>query len=228
MNRNSCLSEGSELSIQYKYSIIQYIMSNNNTVKHSTMKYKVDHLCILATICLCIPILNVERHKVICVLFGPNTVKILAQCPQNNNSAPVSLSLNGRKETANSKTSQFDHLHIINNHLAIFPSVQILNNKCHKVLNTFFRLDVVMPFEYNKVHLCPYVSACLGLNSVYNKTSHFIVSYRLTLKVLNFWKFTSYCSLKPLWSGMGEVVPVRTSPTLHPSSPPTVHQLSYK
>ena len=49
---------------------------------------------------------------------------------------------------------------------------------------------------------------------------------RLTLKVLNFWKFTSYCSLKPLWSGMGEVVPTRTSPTLHPPSPPTVHQLS--
>ena len=38
----------------------------------------------------------------------------------------------------------------------------------------------------------------------------------LTLKVLNFWKFTSYCSLKPLWSGMGEVVPAHTSPTLHP------------
>ena len=44
---------------------------------------------------------------------------------------------------------------------------------------------------------------------------------------LNFWKFTSYCSLKPLWSGMGEVVPARTSPTLHPPSPPTVHQLSW-
>ena len=41
-----------------------------------------------------------------------------------------------------------------------------------------------------------------------------------------FLKFTSYCSLKPLWSGMGEVVPARTSPTLHPPSPPTVHQLS--
>ena len=27
----------------------------------------------------------------------------------------------------------------------------------------------------------------------------------LTLKVLNFWKFTSYCSLKHLWLGMGEV-----------------------
>ena len=48
----------------------------------------------------------------------------------------------------------------------------------------------------------------------------------LTLEVLNFWKFTSYCSLKPLWSGMGEVVPARTSPTLHPPYPPTVHQLS--
>ena len=48
----------------------------------------------------------------------------------------------------------------------------------------------------------------------------------LTPKVLNFWKFTSYCSLKPLWSGMGEVVPARTSPTLHPPSPPTVHRLS--
>ena len=47
----------------------------------------------------------------------------------------------------------------------------------------------------------------------------------LTLKVLNFWKFTSYCSLKPLWSGMGEVVPARTSPTLHPPFPSTVHQL---
>ena len=48
----------------------------------------------------------------------------------------------------------------------------------------------------------------------------------LTLKVLNSWKFTSDCSLKPLWSGMGEVVPARTSPTLHPPFPPTVHQLS--
>ena len=51
--------------------------------------------------------------------------------------------------------------------------------------------------------------------------------YWLTLKVLNFWKFTSYCNLKPLWSGMGEVVPARTLPTVHPPSPPTVHQLSW-
>ena len=54
----------------------------------------------------------------------------------------------------------------------------------------------------------------------------FSIPIILTLKVLNFWKFTSYCSSKPLWSDMGEVVPARTSPTLHPPSPPTVHQLS--
>ena len=54
-----------------------------------------------------------------------------------------------------------------------------------------------------------------------------LLSYvSLTLKVLNFGNFTSYCSLKPLWSGMGKVVPARTSQTLHPPSPPTVHQLS--
>ena len=41
----------------------------------------------------------------------------------------------------------------------------------------------------------------------------------LTLTVLNFWKFTSCCSLKPLWLGMGEVVPARTSPTLHSPIP---------
>ena len=56
--------------------------------------------------------------------------------------------------------------------------------------------------EHRKAEIADYENglSCLGL----------------TLKVLNFWKFTSYCSLKPLWSGMGEVVPARTSPTLIP------------
>ena len=53
----------------------------------------------------------------------------------------------------------------------------------------------------------------------------------LTLKSAKFLKIhlemewvdlISYCSLKPLWSGMGEVVPARTLLTLHPPSPPTV------
>ena len=37
----------------------------------------------------------------------------------------------------------------------------------------------------------------------------------------------SYCSLKPLCSGTGEVVPARTSPTLLPPSPCTVLSLSH-
>ena len=54
---------------------------------------------------------------------------------------------------------------------------------------------------------------------------------RLALKVLDFWNsfrnriggsLTVTVSLKPLWSGMGEVVPARTLPTLHPPCPPTV------
>ena len=80
-------------------------------------------------------------------------------------------------------------------------------------------------------HVWPYclLHACL---QIYDKPSRHFLSgayvsmHGLTLKVLNFWKFSSYRSLKPLWSGMGEVVPARTSPTLHPPSPPTVHQLS--
>ena len=36
----------------------------------------------------------------------------------------------------------------------------------------------------------------------------------------------SYCSLKPLCSGMGEVVPARTLPTLLPPSPRSVLLLS--
>ena len=38
----------------------------------------------------------------------------------------------------------------------------------------------------------------------------------------NGWISDSYCSLKPLCSGMGEVVPARTSLTLLPPSPRTV------
>ena len=40
------------------------------------------------------------------------------------------------------------------------------------------------------------------------------------------WISDSYCSIKPLCSGMGEAVPARTSPTLLPPSPRTVLSLS--
>ena len=71
--------------------------------------------------------------------------------------------------------------------------------------------------------------SCIILQHLlYTQTTDYnTIDIVLTLKVLNFWKFTSYCSLKPLWSGMGEVVPACTSPTIHPPSTPTVHQLSW-
>ena len=71
---------------------------------------------------------------------------------------------------------------------------------------------------------------CWRPTPIGNKLINYLVIsdvFLINLKVLNFWKFTSYCSLKPLWLDMGEVVPARTSPTLHPPSPPTVHQLSW-
>ena len=75
-------------------------------------------------------------------------------------------------------------------------------------------------------------------------TSYQIVRNRNIVFLYVFWKVTmltltlpgpsagvsgsldSYCSLKPLCSGMGEVVPARTSPTLLPPSPRTVLSLS--
>ena len=36
------------------------------------------------------------------------------------------------------------------------------------------------------------------------------------------------CSLKPLWSGMGEVVPARTSLTLHPHPLPLCCNILFK
>ena len=39
---------------------------------------------------------------------------------------------------------------------------------------------------------------------------------------MDWWISDIYCSLNPLWSGMGEVVLASTSPILHPPSPPNM------
>ena len=93
----------------------------------------------------------------------------------------------------------------------LFPCCGILSLSFSRICDELF---TVYPCKH---------AGCWGPRSMAGE-SH---SWCLTLKVLNFWKLTSYCSLKPLWSGMEEVVPARTSPTLHPPSPPTVHQLSW-
>ena len=85
--------------------------------------------------------------------------------------------------------------------------------------------------KYRKISFCDL--------SVYDKYLHidFVVHSRsrkpfsintYTAKPVcwNGWISDSYCSLTPLCSGMGEVVPARTSPTLLPPSPRTVLSLS--
>ena len=55
--------------------------------------------------------------------------------------------------------------------------------------------DTVLLTTHYADHLQAYGQDSLA---VYKGT---LGQFILTLKVLNFWKFTSYCSLKPLWSG---------------------------
>ena len=78
----------------------------------------------------------------------------------------------------------------------------------------------------------------LGINSIHDrvqtdkkKNCHHKIFCLLTLTLPGpsagvSGSLDSYCSLKPLCSGMGEVVPARTSPTLLPPSPRTVLSLS--
>ena len=78
-------------------------------------------------------------------------------------------------------------------------------------------------------HQSQYVSQLLGKSHWH--TSNEYLSLRLTLTLPGpstgvSGSLDSYCSLKPLCSGMGEVVPARTSPTLLPPSPRTVLSLS--
>ena len=100
--------------------------------------------------------------------------------------------------------------------------------KQHKNSNSnsklFYLWIVLTSVNANQMYRTNKLLPLLHISSVWRQKG---LSVYITLKVLNFWKFTSYCSLKQLWSGMGEVVPACTSPTLHPPSPPTVHQLSW-
>ena len=70
--------------------------------------------------------------------------------------------------------------------------------------------------------------SCLPKHSVFVHTEvvHIINTYTAKPVCWNGWISDSYCSIKPLCLGMGEVVPARTSPTLLPPSPRTVLSLS--
>ena len=85
----------------------------------------------------------------------------------------------------------------------------------------WFNLDTITYTLYSKISSvcntnCNYLTA-----SVCSERNLILVPLKYQTDSLD-----SYCSLKPLCSGMGEVVPARTSPTLLPPSPRTVLSLS--
>ena len=102
------------------------------------------------------------------------------------------------------------------------------NHKVNTDIMVFAEHECMIWTKGSQSEFLAYILEWAHCNCEHNNFHAFLYCYarQLTLKVLNFWKLTSYCSLKPLRSGMVEVVPARTLPTLHPPSPPTVHQLS--
>ena len=75
--------------------------------------------------------------------------------------------------------------------------------------------NVLLKYEIMYGLMCQNVQICVGLTLTLPDPSAGVSG-----------SLDSYCSLKPLCSGMGEVVPARTSPTLLPPSPRTVLSLS--
>ena len=82
-------------------------------------------------------------------------------------------------------------------------------------LYIYIYIYILLPFHIQcmSTHIC-FFTSCASV-ACFLCLCHCCSEKLLTLKVLNFCKFTSSCSVKPLWSCMGEVVPARTSPTLH-------------
>ena len=117
------------------------------------------------------------------------------------------------------------HQHYVLHNL-LFCIITCMSITLHELtshLHTFWAAHKQMLRRRRDCQCCIFYSCTLGLpvwhvsyHVTYRRRNSFIIYVPLTLKVLNFWKCTSSCSLKPLWSGMGEVGPARTSPTLHP------------
>ena len=97
---------------------------------------------------------------------------------------------------------------LINKTTSIIEGCWCLSQCCD--LNIFYSDET--DWAWHKTRQCPLCSSV-------------IESQCITLKLPGLAAVVisdSYCSLKPLWSGMRDVVPARTSPPLHPPSPPTV------
>ena len=100
----------------------------------------------------------------------------------------------------------------------IFPSAQLAYLLTTRFLIVQQQTFIILYDISHLIHLCkisitleswcispwstPYFISSVG--SFINYSAPYCTAdFHLSLKVLNFWKFTSYCSLKPLWSGHG-------------------------
>ena len=97
---------------------------------------------------------------------------------------------------------------------------------CHIMFYRGFCISYKVRLHVSFIGFCLQISL---FTSVWFTSSDFMELLTLTLPGPSAGvsgSLDSYCSLKPLCSGMGEVVPARTSPTLLPPSPRTVLSLS--
>ena len=102
---------------------------------------------------------------------------------------------------------------------------------CLQFLTCCFGLNFQLVYMYYHLKDIQHIveSSCrrdLRLPLVMLKKASTINTYTARPVCWSGWISDSYCSLKPLCSGMGEVVPARTSLTLLPPSPRTVLSLS--
>ena len=184
-------------------------------------------LCLNALIILCIP-LRFEHHCTVLLYMLLSTIPlVLIACLVE--SCFHTLEVNHPPTS-----SSVDRSILSENSFAHFCSSLVLKTLSEQLVSYIWDKSPQSShptFPRSHLHIFLLIVATQNLLQYKHPDAYFCwadkaISAHLTLKVLNFWKFTSYCTLKPLWSGMGEVVPACTSPTLHPPSPPTVHQLS--
>ena len=109
--------------------------------------------------------------------------------------------------------------HLLYHHHMCPPQAMAILPWSIRSITVVYSMTVHLMYYVLVLHVVCFLPHSWGSNanhSTYIVYNPFHSIWVLTLKVLNFWKLTSYCSLKPLWSGMGEVVMAHTLPTLHP------------
>ena len=120
------------------------------------------------------------------------------------------------------------HIEVGSSTLLQSPLPHIVPTSCPLMLT--YKISLCQPggVRFQVVHVTEPASTLASHHIHIHKTGvvNNINTYTARPVCWSGWISDSCCSLKPLCSGMGEVVPARTSPTLLPPSPRTVLSLS--